>query len=40
VFFKQADQLAGYEQGNVISVSGVMQVSQWTGQNGETRQGY
>ncbi|EHK0816042.1 single-stranded DNA-binding protein [Escherichia coli] len=40
MFFKQADQLAGYEQGNVISVSGVMQVSQWTGQNGETRQGY
>ncbi|HAX2310490.1 TPA: single-stranded DNA-binding protein [Escherichia coli] len=39
-FGKQADQLAGYEKGNVISVSGVMQVSQWTGQDGETRQGY
>ncbi|MWL46560.1 single-stranded DNA-binding protein [Escherichia coli] len=39
-FGKQADQLAGHEKGNVISVSGVMQVSQWTGQNGETRQGY
>ncbi|EOS1793764.1 single-stranded DNA-binding protein [Escherichia coli] len=39
-FGKQADQLAGHEKGNVISVSGTMQVSQWTGQNGETRQGY
>ncbi|HDH7155564.1 TPA: single-stranded DNA-binding protein [Escherichia coli] len=39
-FGKQADQLAGHEKGNVISLSGVMQVSQWTGQNGETRQGY
>ncbi|ENF0546275.1 single-stranded DNA-binding protein [Escherichia coli] len=39
-FGKQADQLAGHEKGNVISVSGVMQISQWTGQNGETRQGY
>ncbi|EIH8064347.1 single-stranded DNA-binding protein [Escherichia coli] len=40
MFFRQADRLAGYEKGNVISVSGTMQVSQWTGQNGETRQGY
>ncbi|EFM6914857.1 single-stranded DNA-binding protein [Escherichia coli] len=40
MFFRQTDQLAGYEKGNVISVSGVMQVSQWTDQNGETRQGY
>ncbi|EOY2426893.1 single-stranded DNA-binding protein, partial [Escherichia coli] len=39
-FGKQADQLEGHEKGNVISVSGVMQVSQWTGQDGETRQGY
>ncbi|EEQ2636117.1 single-stranded DNA-binding protein [Escherichia coli] len=39
-FCKQADQLAGHEKGNVISVSGTMQISQWTGQNGETRQGY
>ncbi|EFE5821885.1 single-stranded DNA-binding protein [Escherichia coli] len=39
-FGKQADQLAGHEKGNIISVSGVMQVSQWTGQDGETRQGY
>ena len=39
-FGTQADQLAGHEKGNVISVSGVMQVSQWTGQDGETRQGY
>ncbi|EFC5375413.1 single-stranded DNA-binding protein [Escherichia albertii] len=39
-FGKQADQLAGHEKGNVISVSGVMQVSQWTGQDGGTRQGY
>lgn len=27
-------------KGDVASVSGTMQVSQWTGQNGETRQGY
>ena len=40
MFFRQTDQLAGYEKGNVISVSGTMQVSQWTGQNGETRQGW
>ncbi|EKI5923119.1 single-stranded DNA-binding protein [Escherichia coli] len=39
-FGKQADQLAGHEKGNVISVSGTMQIRQWTGQNGETRQGY
>ncbi|EJC5083026.1 single-stranded DNA-binding protein [Escherichia coli] len=39
-FGKQADQLAGHEKGNVISVSGTMQISQWTGQNGDTRQGY
>ncbi|EMZ9062311.1 single-stranded DNA-binding protein [Escherichia coli] len=39
-FGKQADQLAGHEKGNVISGSGTMQISQWTGQNGETRQGY
>ncbi|EHL6350485.1 TPA: single-stranded DNA-binding protein [Escherichia coli] len=39
-FGKQADQLAGHEKGNVISLSGVMQVSQWTGQDGGTRQGY
>ncbi|EES6812404.1 single-stranded DNA-binding protein [Escherichia coli] len=39
-FGKQADQLAHHEKGNVISVSGTMQVSQWTGQDGGTRQGY
>ncbi|MGT7686064.1 single-stranded DNA-binding protein, partial [Escherichia coli] len=27
-------------KGDVASVSGTMQVSQWTGQNGETRQGW
>ncbi|EOY1528089.1 single-stranded DNA-binding protein, partial [Escherichia coli] len=39
-FGKQADFLAKHQKGDVASVSGTMQVSQWTGQNGETRQGY
>ncbi|MGK3418841.1 single-stranded DNA-binding protein [Escherichia coli] len=38
-FGKQADFLAKHQKGDVASVSGTMQVSQWTGQNGETRQG-
>ncbi|HHU7835145.1 TPA: single-stranded DNA-binding protein, partial [Escherichia coli] len=39
-FGKQADFLAKHHKGDVASVSGTMQVSQWTGQNGETRQGW
>ncbi|ENI7992865.1 single-stranded DNA-binding protein [Escherichia coli] len=39
-FGKQADALARHEKGDLISVAGNMQISQWTGQNGETRQGY
>ncbi|EFL9325212.1 single-stranded DNA-binding protein, partial [Escherichia coli] len=39
-FGKQADYLAKHQKGDVASVSGTIQVSQWTGQNGETRQGY
>lgn len=36
-FGKQAGFLAKHQKGDVASVSGTMQVSQWTGQNGETR---
>lgn len=39
-FGKQADQLARHEKGDLISVAGNMQISQWAGQNGETRQGW
>ncbi|EOO9854784.1 single-stranded DNA-binding protein [Escherichia coli] len=39
-FGKQADFLAKHQKGDVASVSGTMQVSQWTGQDGGTRQGY
>ncbi|MCA2043706.1 single-stranded DNA-binding protein [Escherichia coli] len=39
-FGKQADALARHEKGDLISVAGNMQISQWTGQNGETRQGW
>lgn len=36
----QADALARHHKGELVSVAGNMQVSQWTGQNGETRQGW
>ncbi|HAW2960814.1 TPA: single-stranded DNA-binding protein [Escherichia coli] len=36
----QADALAKHQKGELVSVAGNMQVSQWTGQNGETRQGW
>ncbi|EJQ8078036.1 single-stranded DNA-binding protein [Escherichia coli] len=39
-FGKQADALARHHKGELVSVAGNMQVSQWTGQNGETRQGW
>ncbi|HBC3037084.1 TPA: single-stranded DNA-binding protein [Escherichia coli O146] len=39
-FGKQADHLARHQKGDLISVAGNMQISQWTGQNGEPRQGW
>ena len=39
-FGRQADTLAKHHKGELLSVAGNMQVSQWTGQNGETRQGW
>ncbi|HCS5492535.1 TPA: single-stranded DNA-binding protein, partial [Escherichia coli] len=39
-FGRQADALARHQKGELVSVAGNMQVSQWTGQNGETRQGW
>ncbi|WP_256140792.1 single-stranded DNA-binding protein, partial [Escherichia coli] len=39
-FGRQADALAKHHEGELVSVAGNMQVSQWTGQNGETRQGW
>lgn len=35
-----ADALAKHHKGELLSVAGNMQVSQWSGQNGETRQGW
>ena len=39
-FGRQADALAKHHKGELVSVAGNMQVSQWTGQNGETRRGW
>ena len=39
-FGRQADALAKHRKGELLSVAGNMQISQWTGQNGETRQGW
>ncbi|MDT5422681.1 Single-stranded DNA-binding protein [Escherichia coli] len=39
-FGRQADALAKHHKGELVSVAGNMQVSRWTGQNGETRQGW
>lgn len=39
-FSKQADALAGHVKGDLVSVSGTMQVNQWTGKDGSTQQGY
>ncbi|ELW5838067.1 single-stranded DNA-binding protein [Escherichia coli] len=36
-FGRQADALARHHKGELVSVAGNMQVSQWTGQNGKTR---
>ncbi|MCT4713229.1 single-stranded DNA-binding protein [Enterobacteriaceae bacterium H11S18] len=39
-FGKQADFLSRHQKGDLISVSGAMQVNQWTGQDGTTQSGY
>ncbi len=39
-FGKQADALARHVKGDLISVSGTMQINQWTGKDGGTQQGY
>lgn len=39
-FGKQADALARHQKGDLISVSGTLQVNQWTGQDGQTQSGY
>lgn len=39
-FGKQADALARHQKGDLVSVSGVLQVRQWAGQDGTTQSGY
>ncbi|OIN37762.1 single-stranded DNA-binding protein [Salmonella enterica subsp. enterica serovar Sarajane] len=39
-FGKQADALAKHQKGDLVSVAGTMQISQWTGQDGGTVSGY
>ncbi|QPR28567.1 single-stranded DNA-binding protein [Edwardsiella hoshinae] len=39
-FGRQAEALARHEKGDMVSVVGNMQVSQWTGQDGSTQSGY
>jgi single stranded DNA-binding protein (ssb) len=39
-FGKQADALARHRKGDMVSVSGIMQVNQWTAQDGSTASGY
>ena len=39
-FGKQADALARHVKGDMVSVSGAMQVNQWTRKDGGTQQGY
>ncbi|CAI2022646.1 MULTISPECIES: single-stranded DNA-binding protein [Serratia] len=39
-FGKQADALARHSKGDMVSVSGNMQVNQWTAQDGSTASGY
>lgn len=39
-FGKQADALARHSKGDRVSVSGNMQVNQWTAQDGSTASGY
>ncbi|EFS1346150.1 single-stranded DNA-binding protein [Salmonella enterica] len=39
-FGQQADALAKHQKGDLVSVSGTMQINQWTGQDGSTVSGY
>ncbi|EJA5053098.1 single-stranded DNA-binding protein [Salmonella enterica] len=39
-FGKQADALAKHQKGDLVSVSGQLQINQWTGQDGGTHSGY
>lgn len=39
-FGKQADALAKHQKGDLVSISGTMQVNQWTGEDGSTQSGY
>ena len=39
-FGKQADALAKHTKGDLVSVSGQLQINQWTGQDGGTYSGY
>ena len=39
-FGKQADALARHQKGDLVSLSGQLQVNQWTGQDGGTQSGY
>ncbi len=39
-FGKQAEALALHVKGDMVSVSGVMQINQWTTQDGGTQTGY
>lgn len=39
-FGKQADALARHQKGDMVSVSGTLQVNTWTGQDGTTQSGY
>ena len=39
-FGKQADFLSRHQKGDLISVSGAMQINQWTGQDGTSQSGY
>lgn len=39
-FGRQADALARHQKGDLVSVSGQLQVNQWTGQDGGTQSGY
>ncbi|HFW4264185.1 TPA: single-stranded DNA-binding protein [Salmonella enterica subsp. diarizonae serovar 61:r:-] len=39
-FGRQADALAKHQKGDLVSVAGNMQMSQWTADDGSTRQGW
>lgn len=39
-FGRQADALAKHHKGELVSVAGNMQITQWTGEDGGTKQGW